>query len=133
MNSDSSLRNLRTWWDQAVVGRHTSVRGRIKRSRRRARPPRPRRRQPKLLSSSLPATRHARAREESSTSKMLLRARRLYTDRHACNHHLYAAVLLVALLTGLLQHPGDSRHPNRARARRAVVLALMRQNGYLTD
>jgi penicillin-binding protein 1B len=41
-----------------------------------------------------------------------------------------------ALLAGLVQRPSyynPYRHPERARARRAIVLALMRQNGYLTD
>ena len=41
-----------------------------------------------------------------------------------------------ALLAGLVQRPSyynPYRHPDRARARRALVLALMRQNGYLTD
>jgi penicillin-binding protein 1B len=41
-----------------------------------------------------------------------------------------------ALLAGLVQRPSylnPYRHPERAQARRNVVLALMRENGYLTD
>lgn len=41
-----------------------------------------------------------------------------------------------ALLAGLVQRPSYTnpyRHPERAKARRNVVLSLMRENGYITD